>query len=118
MGREREAATRGDSSAALSVVMHFDLRRVPGVPSLWVAELYASDRTKEKILNSHHIAYDDVRDVLVCQPGLACWWDEHPERGWRALTEQAITGKTCLIVLYPVESPLGDEWALGSCYEA
>jgi hypothetical protein len=43
-------------------------------------------------------------------------WDDDPERGRRAIAEAAISGRRCIVVLYPVDDPMGDTYALGSAY--
>jgi hypothetical protein len=51
------------------------------VPVLWIAHLLISDRTAEKIINVHGIHPDDVRDAVVCVPGLRFSWDTRRDRG-------------------------------------
>lgn len=84
--------------------------------SIWVAELIVSARTAEKLIGRHQLHEQDVRDEIVCVPGLRFRWHEHPERGWRVIVEVAIRDRACLVVLYEVADPMGDVWALGSCY--
>jgi hypothetical protein len=43
-------------------------------------------------------------------------WDDDPERGRRALVEIFIRGQRVLVVLYPVDDPLGGVFNLGSAY--
>ncbi len=57
-----------------------------------------------------------MRDAIVCIRGLPFAWDDDPDRGHRVLVEASIGGRSCLIVLYPVDDPLGDVYALGSAY--
>ncbi len=75
------------------------------MPAVWVAELHISDRTAQKIVQTHRITPDEVREAVVGVVGLRYVWSEDPERGRRVL-----------IVLYPRESTMGDEWNLGSAY--
>jgi hypothetical protein len=84
--------------------------------SLWVAQLIVSDRTAEKLSSRHGLDVGDVRQAVVGIRGLQYVWDEDKERGRRALVEADVAGRVCIIVLYPVEHPLGDVYALGSAY--
>lgn len=86
------------------------------MPRLWVAQLIISDATKAKLARSHGLDWRDVNQAVVGVPGLGYAWHDHPERGRRALVEASIGGRTCIVVLYPVDDPLGDVWALGSAY--
>lgn len=84
---------------------------------LWVARLHISERTAQKITSVHHITSQEVRDAVELRTGLTYVWDEHPERGRRALVETPIRGRRTIVVLYPVAgAPLGDEYHLGSAY--
>lgn len=83
---------------------------------VWVATLYVSDRTAQKISQKHGLEVQDVEDAIVCVTSLTYTWDEHPERGRRALIETRIGGRRVLVVLYPANDPLGDGWHLGSAY--
>ncbi|WP_433800462.1 hypothetical protein [Actinomycetospora sp. CA-084318] len=83
---------------------------------IWVALINISPRTAAKIMQSHDIEPDEVRLAVVGVPGLRLAWDEHAERGRRALVTTAIPGREALIVLYPVGPPHEDEWNLGSAY--
>lgn len=84
--------------------------------SIWIAELHISDRTAEKIRSKHGIEPDDLRTALVAVRGLQFVWHEHEERGLRAIVETTVGKRRVLAVLYPVASPLGDVWNLGSAY--
>jgi hypothetical protein len=84
--------------------------------SLWVAKLVISSATAAKLSSKHGLGADEVRDALVCVPGLSYVWDDDPDRGRRALVEVEVRGQTVLVVLYPVSDPLGDVYALGSAY--
>lgn len=85
--------------------------------SLWIAELAISDRTADEIRGRHHIEPDEVRQVLVCVPGLEYAWHEDEVRGERALVAVAIRGRPALAGgLYEAEHALGDVWNLGSVY--
>jgi hypothetical protein len=86
------------------------------VPWLWVAQLITSEATKRKIATKHGLDWRDVNQALVGTRGLRYTWEDHPERGRRALVEANIGGRRCIAVLYPVEDSLGDVWALGSAY--
>lgn len=81
--------------------------------ALWIAELWISDRTAAKIRGVHGLDPSDVRDALVCRVGLPYRWDEHPERGLRAIVQTKIGGELTLAVLYPIGD---DTYHLGSAY--
>ena len=80
---------------------------------LWVARLIISARTAEKLTSRHGLEWQEVHDAIVGVRGLRYVWDDDPERGRRALVEVTIRGRLCLVVLYPVADPSGDEYALG-----
>jgi hypothetical protein len=84
--------------------------------SLWVARLIISDATKRKLSAKHGLAWQDVNAAIVGVHGLDYTWDDDPERGRRAVLEADISGRLCVVVLYPVDDPLGDTYALGSAY--
>lgn len=75
-----------------------------------------SPATATKLAAKHGVAEQDVRDAIVGVRGLCYGWDDHPERGRRALVEVEIRGRSCICVLYPVDDPLGDRYALASAY--
>lgn len=83
---------------------------------LWVARLIVSQKTAEKLAGRHALDWREVQDAVVCVAGLRYVWDDHPERGRRALVEVEIRGRWCLVVLYPVDDSSGDVYALGSAY--
>ncbi|MFF7130785.1 hypothetical protein ACFZBZ_00425 [Streptomyces sp. NPDC008196] len=83
---------------------------------IWVAELIISDKTEEKIVSRHQITADEVRDAIVCVTGLPFRWDDDPDRGRRAVMRVEVRNVTYLMVLYPVDDPMGDVWSLGSAY--
>jgi hypothetical protein len=85
--------------------------------SLWVAELLISDWTAHKIRTQHGLDPDDVRHAVLCTRGLVFGWNEHPERGLRALVRTVIRGREVLIVLYPAgDDAIEDVYHLGSAY--
>jgi len=84
--------------------------------SLWVAQLIISDATKEKLSGRHGLDWREVNAAIVGASGLQYTWDDDPERGLRAIAEAAISGRRCIVVLYPVDDPMGDTYALGSAY--
>lgn len=86
------------------------------MPAVWVAKLHISARTAQKIVQRHQITPNEVREAVVGVVGLHYVWNEDPERGERAIIETTIRGRRVLIVLYPRESTMGDEWNLGSAY--
>lgn len=84
--------------------------------SLWVARLIISDATKAKLTGRHGLDWHDVSEAIVGVAGLDYIWVDDPIRGLRAVVETAIRGQPCLVVLYPVDDPFGDAYALGSAY--
>jgi hypothetical protein len=84
--------------------------------SLWVARLIISDATKVKLSSKHGLDWWDINKAVVGVKGLDFYWDEDSERGRRAMVETDVSGRKCLLVLYPVEDPFGDAYALGSAY--
>jgi hypothetical protein len=86
------------------------------VPSVWVAKLHISPRTEQKINQLHGLTADEVRAAVVCVRDLRGTWHVHPERGRRALIDVTIRRQLVVVVLYPVDSVMGDEWNLGSAY--
>ena len=85
--------------------------------TIWVAELKVSAATAEKIVTKHHLTEDEVRDAVVCRRGLRVRWNDHPERGTRAIVETYIRGDRVLVVLYPrPRDAFGDVWELASAY--
>jgi hypothetical protein len=86
------------------------------VETIWVAQLRISNATAHKISTQHGLQADEVRDSVECVPGLTFVWDDDPERGRRALVEIFIRGQRVLVVLYPVDDPLGGVFNLGSAY--
>ncbi|MGH3939472.1 MAG: hypothetical protein ACRDTG_12735 [Pseudonocardiaceae bacterium] len=86
------------------------------MPAVWVAKLHISHRTAQKIIQRHGITPDEVRESVVGVVGLCYVWNEDPERGERAIVETTIRGRRVLVVLYPTENTMGDEWNLGSAY--
>lgn len=84
--------------------------------SLWVAKLIISEATAGKLSAKHGLDPREVRDAVVGVAGLRYAWHNHPERGRRALVEVWISDGRCVVVLYPVDDPAGDIYALGSAY--
>ena len=83
---------------------------------LWVARLVTSDATRQKLSSLHGLDWSDVNAAIVGARGLRYYWDDDPDRGRRAIVEASIGGRLCIIVLYPVDDPMGDVYALGSAY--
>ncbi|MEV7970699.1 hypothetical protein AB0O34_32625 [Sphaerisporangium sp. NPDC088356] len=81
-----------------------------------MAWLHISEATAQKIQHRHHLIAEEVRDAVVCQEGLVYVWDDHPERGLRALVQVRIRGALTLIVLYPSRDGVDDIYWLGSAY--
>lgn len=84
--------------------------------SLWVAELIISARVSAKLRDRHRLDPDEVRRAIVAVPGLRFKERSEMPRGPRTYLETAVDGIRALCVLYPVEHPLGDVYALGSAY--
>lgn len=85
--------------------------------AIWVAELRISNRTAQKIVGRHNVEPHEVREAVVCVSGLTAAWDDHPDKGLRALVQVRIRDRRWLAVLYPVEHPMGGVWNLGSIFE-
>lgn len=85
--------------------------------SIWVADLRISQRTAQKIVERHDLTPEQVRAAVVCVTGLRFTWNDHPERGRRAIVETEIGQRRVLVVLYPrLIDAYGDSWNLGSAY--
>ena len=81
---------------------------------LWVARVYVSARTREKIASRHGLDVDDVVAHIVGVAGLVYTWHDHPEYGRRALVEVFIDRTRVLAVLFPASGE--NEFHLGSAY--
>jgi hypothetical protein len=86
------------------------------LPEVWVAQLFISEAVAQKINQRHRIEPHEVRSEVVCVAGLRGRWDDHPERGRRAVIDISIRGRLAAVVLYPREHQMGDAWNLGSIY--
>lgn len=86
------------------------------MPTIWIARLNISPRTAHKLITVHHMDPDEVRLAVECVAGLPFTWEDHPERGRRALLKTQIRRSNVLYVLYPAPDPVGDVWNLGSAY--
>jgi hypothetical protein len=86
------------------------------VPSLWVAKLIISPATATKLSSLHGLDAEDVKNAILCVPGLTYAWEDDPERGRRAIVDINVGRSRVEAVLYPVDDPLGDSYALGSAY--
>jgi hypothetical protein len=84
--------------------------------SLWVAKLIISEATAGKLSAKHGLDSRAVHEAVVGVAGLRYVWHDHPNRGRRALVEVRISDRRCVVVLYPVDDPAGDVYALGSAY--
>ena len=88
---------------------------------IWVAKLYISPRTASKLTHLHGLQADDARDAVQCVPGLLAErvYDEELQR-IKLLVEvqmrRGVRRTRVLVVLFPVDDPLGDTYALGSAY--
>jgi hypothetical protein len=76
--------------------------------------MIVSQKTAQKLTARHGLDWQEVHDAIVCVRGLRYAWHDDPERGLRALVEAEIRGQPCIVVLYPVDDPSGDVFALGS----
>jgi hypothetical protein len=81
--------------------------------SIWIAVLYISQATATKIAGKHDMTVVEVRDAVVCVSGLPFRWDDHPERGLRAVVTTTVRDFEVALVLYPAGD---DTWNLGSVY--
>jgi hypothetical protein len=86
------------------------------VQTIWVAQLNISAATAHKLSTQHGLDADEVRDEIQCVEYLSGVLDDDPERGQRAILRVRIRNVWHLVVLYPVEHPMGDVWNLGSAY--
>jgi hypothetical protein len=84
--------------------------------TIWVARLDVSPATAVKISSKHGLEAADVLQAIVGVAGIPFKWDNDPARGRRAILEVLIHHRKVAVVLYPVQDPLGDRWALGSAY--
>lgn len=82
--------------------------------TVWVAELYVSASTEQKLIHRHNITVDEVEQAVKCVKGLRGRWDVDSDRGVRALIWVTIRSRRVLVVLYPTTAP--DVWNLGSAY--
>jgi hypothetical protein len=71
---------------------------------------------RAKLASKHDLDAEDVLDAILCVDGLRGYWDDDPVRGLRAIVETNISGIRVVAVLYPVNDPIGDAYALGSAY--
>jgi hypothetical protein len=83
---------------------------------LWVVRLHISAATARKISGRHGLSSQEVQDAVELRAGLRYVWHEDPTRGRRALVECYIRRQRIVAVLYPADSPMGDEYNLGSAY--
>lgn len=81
--------------------------------SIWVAQLNISDATAAQVEDRHGISVAQLRDALVAVAGLPFRWDDHPDRGRRAVLTVPIGRHVVTVVLYPSGE---DAWNLGSAY--
>ncbi len=84
--------------------------------SLWVAELIVSPEVRSKLHDDHHIEVAEVQRSIVAVAGLRFKWRHRAGRGWRAYVEIFIGRDRVLVVLRPVQHPLGDVYELVSAY--
>jgi hypothetical protein len=88
---------------------------------IWVAQLYISPRTASKLTQLHGLQADDARDAVQCVPGLLAErvYDEELQC-IKFLVEvqmrRGVRRTRVLVVLFSVDDPLGDIYALGSAY--
>jgi hypothetical protein len=85
-------------------------------PSLWIAELIISPEVRRKIDGKHNISWQEIRDALVCVSYVGYVWNNDPIRGRRALAVFTLRGRRWTAVLYPVDDPSGDVYALITAY--
>lgn len=82
--------------------------------SIWVAVVRVSPAVRKKLSARHGLDADEVANAIQCVVGLAWGWDDHPERGRRAIVRTSVRNAKVLVVLYPTDDP--DVWNLGSAY--
>ena len=66
---------------------------------MWIAILYCSDRTYEKISGNHGLDFDEVRRAVVCRKSLQVR-RHNDHRGERFLVKVNIGGCPVLLVLF------------------
>ena len=81
-----------------------------------VRELRISARTADKLREKHDLAAEEVREAVEGVGGLQFRWDDHPERGLRAILVTAVGARAVQVVLYPALDEPADVWNLGSAY--
>ena len=75
-----------------------------------------SRATAHKLSTMHGLQAAEIKDRVECVRNLPCKWNDHPIRGRRAIIETFVRGQKVVVVLYPVNDPLGDVYDLGSAY--
>lgn len=100
---------------ATAVVQHIPLRS-PAVAEVEVGKLNISPRTADKLREKHDLDADEVRAAVEGVGGLPFRWDNHPERGLRAILVVAVRDQAVQVVLYPAVGEAADVWNLGSAY--
>ncbi len=89
------------------------------VLTIWIARLLISERVMQKIIVDHCIYPDEVRSAVERVEGLDFSWLYEPERGRPnpyVIVRAKIRGEDVLIVLYPTDDPMDNEWRLASAY--
>ena len=85
--------------------------------TIWIADLWISEATRDKIHTKHSLNVDEVAQALIAVRGLPFRWHHHDERGWRVLIEISIDKQRVRAVLYPRPRDVyGDAWDLASAY--
>lgn len=84
---------------------------------IWIADLWISTATRDKIQNKHSLNVEEVANAIVAVPGLPFRWHYHTERGWRVLIDTVVDTQKVRVVLYPrPRDAYGDAWDLASAY--
>lgn len=81
-----------------------------------VGELRISARTADKLQEKHGLDAEKVREAIEGVGGLPFRWDDHPERGLRAILVTVVGEQAVQVVLYPAVGYPSDVWNLGSSY--
>jgi hypothetical protein len=86
------------------------------VESIWVAVLNISDRTAHKLSEKHQLTRDHVLDAVQCVEGLPFTWDVDADGERNAVIRATIRNRPHLVVVYPVDHPMGDVWNLATAH--
>lgn len=87
--------------------------------TIWIAHLLISERIANKIVERHGISPDEVRAAVEKVTGLDFSWVYEPERSRLnpyVIVRTQIQERDALVVIYPTDDPMDQEWRLASVY--